>query len=247
MKTLSPSRKLSFTLFTSVLAIVALGGCAAGAPAPADVPATAEASSTLSQNPSFSGSAASPTAEAIVGNDQAGGRLDPATENLSWDNGNRILGDENGGHTPDIGSSLTDPTAGWKGDYSRMATDGIMTFTSENTQCKVRTIQVRNQPSELVPGDDRASTLKVLAILIPGQTDLAAKVKDTTLGYGMAGNPEVDMLSLTYTSGDSYGYTAARTFSKPAVTLKVEALCPSLETLKVTLPEIRKNVTINAL
>ncbi len=109
-----------------------------------------------------------------------------------------------------------------------MVTDGgVMTFTSENTQCKVRTIQVRNQPSELVPGDDRASTLKVLAILIPpGKTDLAAKAKDATLGYGMAGNREVDMLSLTYTSGDAYGYTAVRTFSKPAVTLKVEALCP---------------------
>ncbi|MGF4044718.1 hypothetical protein ACX800_13810 [Paenarthrobacter nitroguajacolicus] len=228
MKTLNPSRVLFLTLFPSVLAIAVLGGCAVGAPAPADVSATAEASPTASQNPSLSG------------------RLDAATEDLSWDNGNRILGDENGGHTPDIASSLTDPAAGWQGDYTRMVTDGVMTFTSENTQCKVRTIQVRNQPSELVPGDDRASTLKVLAILIPGKTDLAAKAKDATLGYGMAGNREVDMLSLTYTSGDAYGYTAVRTFSKPAVTLKVEALCPTLDTLKSTLPEISKSITINA-
>lgn len=220
---------------TSILVITALGGCATGATAPAENPSTAATSSTPS-----------PQAESTAGTASAEGKLDPATESLTWENGNRILGDESGGHTPDIASSLTDPNAGWQADYSRMATDGMMTFSSDTTQCKVRTIQVRNQPSELVAGDDHASTLKVLAILIPGKPDLAANVKETTLGYGMAGNRGVDMLSLTYTSGDSYGYTAVRTFSKPAVTVKVEALCPNVETLKTTIAEMRNNISINA-
>ncbi|SEJ80489.1 hypothetical protein SAMN04487917_11461 [Arthrobacter sp. yr096] len=218
----------------SILVITALGGCATGAAVPAKNPGTAATSSTPP-----------PQAESTAGTAGAGG-LDPATESLTWENGNRILGDENGGHTPDIASSLTDPSAVWQADYSRMATDGMMTFSSDTTQCKVRTIQVRNQPSELVAGDDHASTLKVLAILIPGKPDLAANVKETTLGYGMAGNRGVDMLSLTYPSGDSYGYTAVRTFSKPAVTVKVEALCPNVETLKTTIAEMRHNISINA-
>ncbi|MCT9870522.1 hypothetical protein [Paenarthrobacter aurescens] len=243
MQTRSSYRKPLVAVAASILITTALGSCAAGAPAPADTPGT---SSTPSQSPDRSDTAASPQTEPPAGNSGPEGRLDPATEYLTWDNGNRILGDENGGHTPDIASSLTNPNAGWQADYSRMATDGMMTFTSDNTQCKVRTLQVRNQPSELVPGDDRASTLKVLAILIPGKKDLAANVKDASLGYGMAGNRGVDMLSLTYTSGDSYGYTAVRTFSKPAVTLKVEALCPTIETLKSTLPEIHNNISINA-
>ncbi|ASN18720.1 hypothetical protein [Arthrobacter sp. YN] len=242
MNTPNPCRTPLFALLVSTLAIATLGGCSIGAPAANDSSSTPS----QSQGQSQSQSAASPTAEAEAGNGSAGGRLDAATEDLSWANGNRIMGDENGGHTPDIASSLTNPNAGWQADYSRMATDGMMTFTSDKTQCKVRTLQVRNQPSELVPGDDRASTLKVLAILIPGKTDLASNVKDATLGYGIAGNRGVDMLSLTYTSGDSYGYTAVRTFSKPAVTLKVEALCPTLETLKSTLPEIHDNISINA-
>lgn len=246
MKTPSASSKLLFILFPSLLATAALGGCATGAPAPAD---PAVASSTPSQSPSPSAIAASPTVRAGSGNSNsnAAGRLDPATENLSWDNGNRIEGDENGGHTPDIASSLTDPSAGWQGDYSRMATEGVMTFSSENTHCKVRTVQVRNQPSEIVPGDDRASTLKVLSILFPGKTDIVANAKDATLGYGVGGTHDVDMLSVAYTAGDNYGYAAVRTFNKPAVTLKVEALCPSLDTLKSTLPEISKGITINAL
>ncbi|UKA50446.1 hypothetical protein LFT48_02575 [Arthrobacter sp. FW305-123] len=230
----------------SILVISALGGCAAGTAAPAENSGTASASSTESPSPDSSGTAASPQAESTAGATGDGGKLDPATESLTWENGNRILGDENGGHTPDIASSLTDPKAGWQADYSRMATDGMMTFSSDTTQCKVRTIQVRNQPSELVAGDDHASTLKVLAILIPGKPDLAANVRETTLGYGMAGNRGVDMLSLTYTSGDSYGYTAVRTFSKPAVTVKVEALCPNVETLKATIAEMRNNISINA-
>ncbi|WP_416403488.1 hypothetical protein [Arthrobacter sp. LFS091] len=249
MKTRSSSRKTLVAVAAAILVTTALGSCASAAPTPTEAAAP---SSMPSQSPDRSDTAASPQAEATAGDSGSGlgsgsgGKLDPATENLTWDNGNRILGDENGGHTPDIASSLTDPSAGWQADYSRMATDGMMTFTSDNTRCKVRTLQVRNQPSELVPGDDRASTLKVLAILIPGKKDLAANVKDASLGYGMAGNRGVDMLSLTYTSGDSYGYTAVRTFSKPAVTVKVEALCPTLETLKSTLPEISNNISINA-
>ncbi|MDR6986666.1 hypothetical protein J2Y66_001136 [Paenarthrobacter nitroguajacolicus] len=240
------SRKPLLAVAASILVISTLGGCSAGTAAPAENPGTAAARSTPPSSTERSGTATSPQAESTAGNSSAEGKLDPATESLTWENGKRILGDENGGHTPDIASSLTDPNAGWQADYSRMATDGMMTFTSDSTQCKVRTIQVRNQPSELVPGDDRESTLKVLAILIPGKPDLAANVKDATLGYGMAGNRGVDMLSLTYTSGDSYGYTAVRTFSKPAVTVKVEALCPTVETLKTTLDEIGNNISINA-
>jgi|GEM_PF-3873538 len=231
MKTATPPRKLIVALIPAILAMSTLGGCASGNPAPAGDPGTTAPSPSTSPKPERSAT---------------GEILDPTTESLTWENGNRILGDENDGHTPDIASSLTDPSSGWQADYSRMATDGIMTFTSDKSRCQVRTIQVRNQPSELVPGDDRESTLKVLAILIPGKPDLAEKVQAASLGYGMAGNRGVDMLSLTYTSGESYGYTALRTFSKPAVSLKVEALCPTLDTLKATLPEIRNNISINA-
>ncbi|MBP2267703.1 hypothetical protein J3A64_003167 [Pseudarthrobacter sp. PvP004] len=257
MMTPSPYRTPFFALLSSAFVLAALGGCSIGAPATTEASSTAPTSSTTSQ--SAAQGAASPTEAASpkeaasskeaagAGGDSPGGRLDAATEDLTWANGNRILGDENGGHTPDIASSLTDPTAGWVGDYSRMAADGMMTFSSENTRCKVRTVQVRNQPSELAPGDDRASTLKVLTILFPNKTELIASAKDATLGYSAAGNRDVDMLAVSYTSGDAFGYTVVRTFNKPAVTLKVEALCPTLETLKATLPEMRKNITINAL
>ncbi|GAA4051932.1 hypothetical protein GCM10023063_45120 [Arthrobacter methylotrophus] len=202
---------------SAVIVAAALGGCASGAPAPV----------------SPSGPAAS--------------RLDPSTEDLSWDNGNRILGDENGGHTPDIGTSLGDPTSGWQTDNSTVAPDGVTTFTSQNTQCKVRTTQMRNQPSELVAGDDRESTLKVLSILAPGEKDLVASAKDTTLSYGASGIRDVAMLSVSFQSGNTYDFTAIRTFSKPAVTIEVEAICPTLDTLKSTWSAIHKSITINAL
>ena len=217
MKTPSPFRRPFAALLPAVIATAALGGCAVGAPAPV----------------SPSGAAAS--------------RLDPTTENLSWDNGNRILGDENGGHTPDVGTSLGDPTSGWQTDNSSVATDGVTTFTAQKTQCKVRTTQMRNQPSELVAGDDRASTLKVLSILAPGEKNLVASAKDTTLGYGAAGIHDVAMLSVSFQSGSTYDFTAIRTFNKPAVTIEVEAICPTLDTLKSTWSEIHKSTTINAL
>lgn len=244
MNTPSPSRTQFFALFSSILAITALAGCSIGAPAPINTSTPVATNSAGSQSPDPS--AASASREAKTDSNTATGRLDPATEDLSWTNGNRIIGDENGGHTPDIASSLTDPAAGWEADYSRMATDGMMTFSSGNTRCKVRTVQARNNPAELVAGDDKASTQEILAILFPGKTDLMANAKDATLGYGIGGSHEVDMLAVTYTSGDAYGYTAVRTFNKPAVTVRVEALCPTLDTLKATLPEISKSISINA-
>jgi hypothetical protein len=217
MKTPSPFRRPLATLLPALIATAALGGCAIGTPTP--------------DNPS--GPAVS--------------RLDQSTENLSWDNGNRILGDENGGHTPDISSAFADPTSGWQADKTGIATDGVMTFTSQNTQCKVRTTQMRNQPSELVAGDDKASTLKVLSILAAGEKDLVASAKDTTLSYGVAGIRDVAMLSVSFQSGNSYDFTAIRTFSKPAVTIEVEAICPTLDTLKSAWSEVHKGITINAL
>jgi hypothetical protein len=224
MKTLSPFRRPFARLLPVVIATAALGGCAAGAATPA----------------SPSGVAPSPSGPAVS-------RLDPNTEDLSWDNGNRILGDENGGHTPDIGTTLGDPTSGWQTDNSSAAPDGVTTFTSQKTQCKVRMTQMRNQPSELVPGDDRASTLKVLSILAPGQKDLVASAKDTTLSYGASASRNAAMLSVSFQSGSTYDFTAIRTFNKPAVTVEVEAICPSLDTLKSTWSEIHKSTTINAL
>lgn len=230
MKTPSPFRRPFAALLPVVIATVALGGCATGSATPAGP----------------SGTAASPSGAAASPSGPAASRLDPSTEDLSWDNGNRILGDENGGHTPDIGTTLGDPTSGWQTDNSSVATDGVTTFASQKTQCKVRMTQLRNQPSELVAGDDRASTLKVLSILAPGQKDLVASAKDTTLSYGASGIRNAAMLSVSFQSGNTYDFTAIRTFSKPGVTIEVEAICPTLDTLKSTWSEIHKSITINA-
>ncbi|MGA8787684.1 MAG: hypothetical protein WB535_01920, partial [Paenarthrobacter sp.] len=109
MTTPSPSRTQFFVLLSSILAITALGGCSIGAPAPINTSTPTATSSTGLQSPDRS--AASASGEAKTDSDTADGMLDAATEDLSWTNGNRIIGDENGGHTPDIASSLTDPAA----------------------------------------------------------------------------------------------------------------------------------------
>ena len=223
----------------AALLTLALTGCSIQVPIPegASSPAPSAGSGTTeAPNPE---STAVPTRPAV------GGKLNAANDNLSWANGQKLLGDEHGGYTPDFSNKMADPESGWVMDASRIS-EGAMVFTSKTTKCVVRTYQNRLAPTAVVQGDDRTTSANVLALIF--HDDLASVQKnsvDITLGYGSSDRHSVTLLATTTVNRNGYFFAASRAFSKLGVVLVVDSVCPTAETRGKTMDAIRESITIN--
>lgn len=226
-----------------IAGLLLMSGCSA-------VPSLSSPRGVATQSASPGAVSSGPAGKQPAGSSAASGRNDPtnaAFANLTWANGEKVIG---AGDDAPVWNISIQGVDGW-GEHGSDLANGVFAYSQENGgSCAIEARQLRDS-TYIVPGDDRASTLRIFTDLIYAGNDpssVESTVKEFHMPYTLmqagkaTGNayfsgPYADFLA-DGGSTDKGTYIAqiARLFNKPGVLLTLQLQCDTQKEVADELP-----------